>query len=340
MMRKDTAPVRSGEELDTERLSRYLGEPVEIEQFPGGHSNLTYLVRTPHDEYVLRRAPLGAVAPKAHDMVREYTVLSAVAPLFPPAPRVYKLCEDPRVIGAAFFLMERRHGVILRSTVPEEVSSVAGYQGKVSRAFLDCLIRFHAIDARQDGLRALGKPEGFVERQVRGWADRWMRARTRAMPEMDRVIAWLASRIPPSGAPTLVHNDYKLDNIMLRLGHPEDVEALLDWEMTTLGDPLADFGLALTYWAHADVPGMARLTTQPGWATRDNLVHEYALRTGRDVGTLPYHEVLGVFKLAVILQQIYFRYVNGQTRDERFSRFDVAVAELARTAARLGEAAG
>ena len=339
-MRADTAPVRPGEEIDAVRLSQYLGQPVEVEQFPGGHSNLTYLLRTPEGEYVLRRAPLGPVAPKAHDMVREFAVLSAVSPVFAPAPRVYRLCQDPAIIGSTFFLMERRRGVILRSSLPPDLSAIPNCQKKVSEAYLECLVRFHAIDVSVEPLASLGKPDGFVERQVRGWAERWNRAKTAELPEMDRVIAWLASHLPLSGTPSLVHNDYKLDNIMLREGDPGEVEALLDWEMTTIGDPLADFGLALTYWAHADVPGMARITTQPGWATRDELVEQYARRTGRDLSALPYHEVLGVFKLAVILQQIFFRYFKGQTHDERFKHFDQAVAELARTAARLMEAAG
>lgn len=339
-MFKDTAPVRAGEEIEIAGLSRYLGQPVEVEQFPGGHSNLTYLVRTPQREYVLRRAPLGPVAPKAHDMAREFAVLSAVAPVFRPAPRVYRLCQDASVIGSTFFLMERRHGIILRTSAPPEITAIPGYQAKVSQAFLDCLVSLHSIDVSRQPLASLGKPEGFVERQVRGWAERWARAKTEELPEMDGVIKWLSARLPQPGVPSLVHNDYKLDNLMLRADDPGEVEALLDWEMTTLGDPLADFGLALTYWVHADVPGMERITTQPGWATRDALVQEYALRTGRDMSALPYHEVLGVFKLAVILQQIYFRYFNGQTRDGRFQHFDQAVARLARTAARLVEEAG
>jgi aminoglycoside phosphotransferase (APT) family kinase protein len=341
-MRGDTAKVRPGEELDEQRLAEYLRQPVEIEQFPGGHSNLTYLVRVPDREYVLRRAPLGPVPPKAHDMAREYRILAAVGPCFSPAPRVYALCEDPKVIGATFFLMERRRGVILRETVPPQFAAIPDHPARLSQAYLDCLIAFHAVDARQEPIASLGKPEGFVERQVRGWSERWKHARTADLPEMDRVIQWLGSNIRQSGDTTLVHNDYKLDNLMFDSADPARIEALLDWEMTTIGDPLADFGLALTYWCHAEVPGMRRsgqgvLSTQPGWMTRDELVRHYAQRTGRDLSALPYHEVLGVFKLAVILQQIYYRYVNGQTRDERFRDFDQAVAQLASRAACLME---
>jgi aminoglycoside phosphotransferase (APT) family kinase protein len=273
-------------------------------------------------------------------MAREYRILAAVGPVFPPAPRVVRLCEDLSVLGVVFFLMERRPGIILRKSVPAELDALPQFRARVSDAFIDCLIEFHSIDVSAEPLASLGRPDGFVERQVKGWSDRWYRARTAGVPDIDRVIHWLAANIPQSGPPTLVHNDFKLDNIVLRAENPIQVEALLDWEMTTIGDPLADLGLALTYWAHADVPGMARLTSEPGWATRDQLVHAYATHTGRDVSAVPYHEVLGVFKLAVILQQIYFRYANGQTTDERFRYFDRAVADLAARAAHLMDAAG
>jgi aminoglycoside phosphotransferase (APT) family kinase protein len=266
-------------------------------------------------------------------MAREYRVLHAVHPHFPEAPRVFLLCEDPSVIGGTFFLMERRRGVVIRDSAPLELTAIPNYQRLVSEAFIDCLVRLHSIDVSLPELGSLGKPEGFVERQVRGWAERWNRAKTEDVPEMDRMVRWLNDHLPPSVEATLVHNDYKLDNVMLRpLG--DRVEAVLDWEMTTIGDPLADLGLTLCYWTWA---GMTAVTAEPGWYTRDQFLERYAERTGRDLTHIRYHEVLGVFKLAVILQQIYYRFHRGQTQDERFREFDQRVRQLIRLAASLIE---
>ena len=332
-MRADIAAVRAGEELDLAALSAWLKTPVEIAQFPNGHSNLVYLVRAGDREYVLRRPPLGPVPPKAHDMAREYRVLKAVHPHFPEAPRVIGLCEDPSIIGSPFFLMERRYGVVARNEIPPvEWASIPDYPRLVSEAFIDCLVRLHAVDISTPEIGGLGRPEGFVERQVRGWAERWQRAMTSEIPEMDRVIRWLRDRMPPALAPTLVHNDFKLDNVMLT-ATADRVEAVLDWEMTTLGDPLADLGLTLCYWSNPATSAI--LTTQPGWYTRDQFVERYAQRTGRDMTHLGYHEVLGIFKLAVILQQIYYRFHRGQTNDERFRYFDARVRSLVERAAEM-----
>lgn len=345
----DTARVRPGEELNLEALSGFLRGKIEgaengvfVEQFPHGHSNLTYLVKIGGREVVLRRGPLGPVAPKAHDMAREYRVLRAVHPHFPEAPEVYHLSEDPAVIGAAFFLMERRHGIIVRDEIPPEVAAVQDYPRRISGAFVDCMVRLHAVDVASTGLAALGKPEGFLERQVQGWAERWNRAKTEEAPGMDRVIGWLADRRPPSPPPTLVHNDFKLDNVMLRPGSLDRIEAVLDWEMTTVGDPLADLGLTLCYWAWASAPQLRAMalpapSSLPGWYTRDQFVQRYAERTGRDVTRIRYYEVLGIFKLAVILQQIYFRFHRGQTQDARFRNFDERVKSLVSLAASLTE---
>lgn len=348
-LQPDTAPVRPGEELNLGALCDCLRGRIEgvergisIEQFPSGHSNLTYLLRTGDREYVLRRGPLGPVAPKAHDMAREFRVLQAIHPHFPEAPDVYLVCEDPGIVGAVFFLMERRRGTILRDEIPAAISAVPNYAARISEAVVQCLARLHAIDITNTGLIALGKPEKFLERQVHGWADRWHRAQTEEVPQMEEVVRWLERRVPPSPAATIVHNDYKLDNVMLRAGAPDTIEAVLDWEMTTVGDPLADLGLTLCYWSWASSPALrARalpaLTSQPGWYTRDRFVARYADLTGRDLTHLPYHEVLGIFKLAVILQQIFFRFKRGQTHDQRFRDFDDRVRGLAELAASLVE---
>jgi aminoglycoside phosphotransferase (APT) family kinase protein len=344
-LESDTSLVRPGEEIDQKALQDYLrarlpggAADIAVEQFPHGHSNLVYLVRIDQREYVLRRPPLGPVAPKAHDMAREYRVLDAVHPHFPEAPRVFLLCEDPSVIGGTFFLMERRHGIVIRDSIPPELAAISNYSRLVSEAFIDCLVRLHSIDVSRPGLSSLGKPEGFVERQVRGWADRWNRSKTEEIAEMDRDIRWLQESLPPSVETTLVHNDYKLDNVILRPGG-DGVEAVLDWEMTTIGDPLSDLGLTMCYWMWANLaieddphPATPGLTSQAGWYTRDQFLERYAERTGRDLTHIRYHEVLGIFKLAVILQQIYYRFHLGQTQDERFGTFDRRVRGLVRQA--------
>ena len=272
-MSLDTAAVRAGEELNAPALASYLSDKIEggaqlsIEQFPGGHSNLTYLVRTPQREYVLRRGPLGPVAPKAHDMAREYVVLKAVHPHFAAAPSVYHLCEDTSVIGAVFFLMERRHGIVVRDRIPPELAAFPDYPARVSRGFIDCLVDLHAVDIEKYGLVSLGKPVGFLERQVRGWFERWNRAKTEEIVLMDTLIEWLTEKLPESQPATLVHNDFKLDNLMLDARDPGRVEAVLDWEMATVGDPLVDLGLILCYWSQPSDPGGTKpsLTSAAGW---------------------------------------------------------------------------
>ncbi|WP_027480854.1 phosphotransferase family protein [Deinococcus pimensis] len=332
MTTRDTAPVRPGEELDTAALRAYLAgrlggaQDLHVEQFPGGHSNLTYLLRLGERELVLRRAPLGPVAPRAHDMIREYRVLERVGPLLPEAPGVVLLCEDPGVLGVPFYLMERRRGVILRREVPPEYAGVPDLAARASAALVDGLARLHAVDVRASGLVDIGKPEGFLTRQVEGWADRWERAKVEPLPEMDRVIAWLRAELPPEGPPALVHNDYKLDNVMLSPLDPGRIVAVLDWEMTTVGDPLVDLGLTLCYWQQPTEPFGA--FGGPGWFSRDEFVARYAAASGRDVSRAPWFEVLGAFKLAVILQQIFARWHRGQTRDERFSRLDRQVRAI------------
>jgi aminoglycoside phosphotransferase (APT) family kinase protein len=330
----DTAAVRHGEELDTARLADYLGEAVRVEQFPGGHSNLTYLVTTPTREWVLRRPPFGTLAPKAHDMAREYRLLGAIHPHFPEAPRVYQLCEDTSIIGAAFFLMERRRGYILRESIPPDLTATPA---QVSELFTDCLARLHAIPIAESGLDKFGKPDGFVERQVKGWSERWRRAQTSEIPLMEQVIGWLENSIPASGPPAIVHNDYKLDNVMVSEGR---IAAVLDWEMSAIGDPLVDLGMTLSYWCWVNQPnvraaGIPALTLEPGWFTRDQLLDRYARHSSRDLSRIAFFEVLGVFKLAVIVQQIFLRYHLGQTADERFRDFGNRAAALVELAASL-----
>jgi aminoglycoside phosphotransferase (APT) family kinase protein len=341
MASDDSTPIRPGEELDIQTLSAYLvgkvpgaEDGVKLEQFPGGHSNLTYLLRAGRREYVLRRPPLGPVAPKAHDMAREFRLLEMVAPLFPPAPRVVHLCEDPAVVGSIFYLMERRHGVVLRQDIPPRFSSDPDFPRKASEAFIDCLAELHAVDIYKHGLDSIGRPDGFLERQVRGWAGRWQRARTTEIAAMDRLERWLKERIPESPRAALVHNDYKLDNLMFDPSDPRHITAVLDWEMASVGDPLIDVGIVMCYWPQADDPEVRKvsitpLTVEPGWLSRAEVLERYSRKSGRDLNGIAYYEVFGLFKLAVVLQQIFYRYYVGQTQDDRFKHFDRRVQALA-----------
>lgn len=308
----DTAPIRPGEELPLASLAAWLAIPADsltVRQFPGGHSNLTYLLATGATESVLRRAPLGPIPPKAHDMVREYGILTALHPHFPPAPKPLVVCTDPSIIGSPFYLMERRNGLILREPYTHLDPAA------ISQAFVDCLVQLHRVPLT-GALAQIGKPAGFLARQVAGWTTRWHLAATPNAPDASRLLHYLETQRPPEAAPAVVHNDFKLDNLMFR---GTVVEAVLDWEMTTIGDPLVDLGLALTYW---DVPAAA------GWLTPAQLAAEWGRQTGRSVEHLPYHLMLGRFKLAVILQQIYARWRQGQTQDPRFAHFDERVAAL------------
>jgi aminoglycoside phosphotransferase (APT) family kinase protein len=360
-MSADTTPVRAGEEINCDALQAYLIAHLpeqcaaawnfqgDIVQFAGGHSNLTYLINAGNGflsfgkEFVLRRPPLGPVAPTAHDMPREFRLLQTIYPHFALAPEPILLCEDPSVIGAPFYLMERRSGMIVRNRIPREIGDDPTMRRRVSEAVVDTLVALHAVDIYSTGIVQIGKPAGFVGRQVRGWADRWQRSKTSEVAEMDQVIQWLVDRIPaePTNEATIVHNDFKLDNIMLDSNNPAHVVAVLDWEMCTVGDPLIDLGLLLCYWTlkgAADRQSSLRVvTTAPGWLTREEIIDRYARQTGRDLSHIVFYETFARFKVAVIIQQIYFRFVRGQTRDGRFRSFDQLVLELASDALALAQ---
>jgi aminoglycoside phosphotransferase (APT) family kinase protein len=270
-------------------------------------------------------------------MVREYRALAALGPYFAPAPRVFVLCEDPAVIGAPFFVMERRHGLIVRRTMPPEIADEPAVRRRIGEAAIDTLADLHAVPVAGTPVAALGKPVGFVERQIRGWADRWQRAKTEELAAMDTLAEWLIARIPPANRATVVHNDFKLDNMMLDARDPGHVVAVLDWDMTTLGDPLIDVGTLLGYWPEAnDPPERLAIAMQPtyldGFPTRAEIVARYAARSGRDLGAIGFFETFALFKLAVVLQQIYLRFVRGQTKDERFAAMGESVKRLAEIA--------
>jgi aminoglycoside phosphotransferase (APT) family kinase protein len=340
--------VRPGEELDLRSLEAYLRSQLEgvtsvssvdlrLEQFAGGHSNLTYLIRFGTEQFVLRRPPVGPVAPTAHNMPREFRLLQALHPHFALAPRPLLLCEDISIIGVPFYLMERRHGLIVRDSIPPEIGEDATRRRRVSEAVVDTLAALHAVDIYATGLAQIGKPAGFVGRQVRGWSERWLRSKTSEVAEMDQVMQWLGERIPAElnmGA-TIVHNDFKLDNIMLDPRDPWRVVAVLDWEMCSVGDPLIDLGLLLCYWtlkSDDERQSLRAVTTGAGWMTRTEIIERYQQQTGRDLSQIVFYETFARFKVAVIIQQIYFRFARGQTRDERFRHFDQLVLELAKDA--------
>ncbi len=313
---------------------------MDVAQFPGGHSNLTYLVRFGASELVVRRPPLGPVPPTAHDMAREYRWLSAVHPFFPLAPRVYGLCEDPTIVGSVFYVMERRHGIVVRHEEPLPIKNQPEVRRDISLSAIDALADLHAIDIASAGLSQLGKPHGFVERQVRGWTDRWHRSKTSEMPEMEALARWLVDSLPPNPAQaTIVHGDFKLDNLMLDAANPSRVVAVFDWEMAALGDPLVDLGILLAYWApnapQEQRDSLTTVTTLPGWLTPGELIDRYAARTNRDLTALRFFEVFALFKIAVVIQQIYYRFVQRQTTDPRFARFGERVTYLARRAVSL-----
>jgi aminoglycoside phosphotransferase (APT) family kinase protein len=337
-------PVRPGEELPVGSLDACLAKclpgasgPLTVEQFPAGYSNLTYLLRRGDQEYVLRRPPFGNQVKTAHDMGREYRVLSKLSAVFPPAPRPYFYCDDTSVLGAPFYVMERRRGVVLRHADEHGLTLDPPTARRLSEALIDTLALLHALDYKAAGLADLGKPDGYVTRQVTGWVTRYTNAQTDPLPEMARIARWLTDHTPTETGVALVHNDYKYDNLVL---NPEDltrVAAVLDWEMATVGDPLMDLGTTLGYWVESGDPESMHANTVgptavPGSLTRQELVARYADTTGRDVSGMLFYYCFGVYKIAVIIQQIYARYVHGHTRDPRFARLNERVAALARTA--------
>ncbi len=324
--------VRGEEKLDLERLRPFLeaslpgaSGPVTALQFRKGHSNLTYLVRLGNREAVLRRAPFGAKVKTAHDMRREFQILSALQGTYGRAPRPIAFCDDESVIGARFYLMERVHGVVIRGDGSASgISFTPELLRATSTALVDNLADLHAVDLAKTGLAALGRPEGYVARQVKGWTERYLAAKTEEVPEVEAVAAWLAGNMPGESGAALVHNDYKYDNVVLDPADLTRIVAVLDWEMATVGDPLMDLGTMLGYWTDPDDPPdvkgrPAGPTFLPGSLSRRGLVERYSERTGRAVGSALFYYVFALFKIAVIVQQIYRRYVEGLTHDERFA---------------------
>ena len=331
------SPVRSGDELDIQQLQTYLhthlpqlNGPLTVQQFPQGFSNLTYHLQMGETELVLRRPPFGVKIKSAHDMGREYHILSHLHRVYAKAPRPLLYCDDESVLGAPFYVMERVKGIILRTTTPTEMIPAPELMGRIAESFVDNLVELHQVDYQAGGLGNLGRPTGYIERQIGGWTKRYYDARTGDAPEIERTAAWLADNMPPESGAALIHNDYKYNNLMLNPADPSQIIAVFDWEMATLGDPLMDLGTSLGYWIEPDDPPlMQRLkfspTHWPGNPSREALVQRYAQKSGRDVLHLVFYYAYGLFKLAVIIQQIYRRYKLGFTQDERFAHLDEEV---------------
>lgn len=340
----DVIKVREGEDFNRDKVKAYLMEelnlpdaPMEVKQFPAGASNLTYLVCIGDWEAVLRRPPFGPLPPKAHDMKRESDLLSKLYPEFNLVPKPYFFCEDESVIGAPFYVMERKRGIVLDDTFPEGTEVTKEMCEDISRAFIDTLVKLHAVDYKKAGLESFGYPDGFLTRQVEGWTKRFLRAKTDETPGFDEISKWLANNMPQSNDVSVIHNDYKLNNMLLTPDYKE-VVGVFDWEMATIADPLFDLGITLGYWVQEDDPEFLKqvlptVTFLPGFYSRRQLIELYAEKTNRDVEDIHYYIVFAYFKLAGILQQIYYRYNEGQTQDERFASFGERAKNLIQYAA-------
>ena len=342
-MAHDTSPIRPEERFDEALVAAYLKEHlrdlvgdhwIEFDQFPGGAANLTYRAIAGDTELVLRRAPLGPVAKGGHDMEREHRVLSRLWQAYPLAPRAYLYCADPRILGKPFFVMERRHGCVVRATWPEPYEKDPALKRQIAAGLVDALADLHLVDAEHVGLNDLGHPDGFVQRQIDGWARRWSAAKTREVPAMDAAMRVLQERLPEPQSVAVLHNDFKLDNAMVST--TGDMVAIFDWDMATRGDPLVDLGTLLAYWADPDSPtypifGERAVAIAPVM-DKSLVVSRYAERTGHDVAAIAYYEGLALYRIAVIIEQIYARFVAGQTSDVRFARFEPIAPILASAA--------
>jgi aminoglycoside phosphotransferase (APT) family kinase protein len=329
-----TRPVREEDSFDLSRVDAFLklhiagleGTP-SVAQFPGGASNLTYLLRYPDRELVLRRPPRGAKAKSAHDMMREARVMSALKPSYPYVPTILARCDDPQVIGQDFYVMERLDGTILRRDLPAALGLDPDGVRHLCTGFIDRLVELHQVDTHQPGLNELGKGEGYIARQVAGWSERWQQSATENSDPCDDVLAWLdANRPAHDNASCVIHNDYRFDNVVLAADDPLRIIGVLDWEMATIGDPLMDLGGSLAYWVQADDdPAFQSFRRQPtheaGMLTRREVIAYYGTRTGRDVANFGFYEVFGLFRLMVIIQQIYRRFALGQTTNPQFAGF-------------------
>lgn len=344
------ATIRKGEELDTARIEEFIKDSIpglngtlQINQFPKGHSNLTYLLTLGDREFVLRRPPFGRKAKSAHDMSREYRILKALRPVYRYCPEPFIYSDDETIMGCPFYIMERIKGVILRRDFPANLILTPSQVKELYQKVLSIQYELHTIDYSSIGLENLGKPDGYVKRQVTGWSERYMAAKTPDAPDAEKVMAWLEEHMPAdTKKPGIIHNDFKLDNIVLDESNPLNVVGVLDWEMATIGDPLMDLGSSLAYWIqNNDHPDMQAIRMMPtnaeGAPTREELAGLYSELSGRKIDDFDFYYCFGLFRLAVIAQQIYYRYYHGQTKDERFKAMIFGVHVLENAARRIVE---
>ena len=324
--------IRRGEELDLPALEKFLAEnlpdyagTLAVQQFPSGYSNLTYLLKVGDRKLVLRRPPFGTKAKSAHDMGREFRVLTGLRPSFPYCPEPLVYCQDESVLGSEFYLMSCIEGMIVRKDYPPELGMTPEQVRQQFFKLIDVMAELHSVDYKAAGLEELGKPEGYVERQVKGWSKRYRAARTDDAPDFESTMKWLLEKMPgDSGHVGVIHNDFKLDNVIWDSQDPMRLIGVLDWEMATLGDPLMDLGSTLGYWVEKGDPDFLRAgrlmpTDADGAPTRKEIVQRYSERTGYSMEHMDFYFCFGLFRLAVIAQQIYYRYYHGQTADQRFA---------------------
>ncbi len=337
--------IRKGEGLEVSRVEKFIRDAIPglsgemtIQQFPRGHSNLTYLITIGGKLMILRRPPFGTKAKTAHDMSREYSVLKALHSVFPYCPQPLAYTEDVSIIGCSFYLMGRISGIILRRDLPSGLDLTPQQVRQLFENLVNVHVELHAVDYHKIGLSNFGKPQGYVERQVLGWSKRYRAARTPDAPDCESVMAWFQERMPPdSENPAVIHNDFKLDNVMLDKENPTKIIGVLDWEMATIGDPLMDLGSSLAYWVESgDPPEIQAIRTIPthleGALSRKQMIEYYGELSGRSIEGFSFYYCFGLFRLAVIAQQIYYRYYHGQTNDERFKGLIYAVGVLGKVA--------
>jgi len=340
--------IRSGEEIDPIAIKKFLQENISdiagkiaITQFPSGFSNLTYMIDMGGRQMILRRPPIGAKVKAGHDMGREYRVLKALYPVFHYCPEPLAYTEDTSIIGSPFFIMDKLSGIILRKDLPQELFFSKEQAKQLCLNLIDQLAHIHGINVKKAGLGFIGKPTGYVKRQVDGWSSRYRKAKTKDAPDCEKIMAWLKDKMPQdTDHPTIVHNDYKFDNVVLDPNQPEKIIGILDWEMTTYGDPLMDLGNSLAYWVEKDDPEEIQMmrtmpTNMPGALTRREILDYYEKKTGRSTQQFDYYYCFGLFRLAVIAQQIYYRYFHKITDNKRFAMLIFAVAALEKTALKI-----
>ncbi|MFO7665025.1 MAG: phosphotransferase family protein [Desulfobacterales bacterium] len=346
----DATTVRKGEELDTARIEEFIKDSIpglngslKINQFPKGHSNLTYLLSVGNREFVLRRPPFGRKAKSAHDMGREYRILKALRPVYKYCPEPFIYSEDETIMGCPFYIMQRIRGIILRRDFPANIVLEPSQVKELYQKVLNIQYELHSIDYNGIGLGNLGKPDGYVKRQVTGWCERYRAAKTPDAPDAEKIMTWLEGNMPADAKKSgIIHNDFKLDNIVLDESDPMNIVGVLDWEMATIGDPLMDLGSSLAYWIqkddHQDMLAIRMMPTNiEGAPTRKELVKLYSELSGLEIGNFDFYYCFGLFRLAVIAQQIYYRYYHGQTKDERFKNMIIGVHVLENTARRIVE---